>query len=105
LVVAEVGGEYAGFLYWHLGKNPFFDPKVAKFAHIREVQVLAKFQRRGIGRKLMTYALDRLGGLGVSDVFLSTAETNDIAKHLYEAIGFEEFRKQIHYRLRMKPGV
>ena|SRR3989442_8723482 len=40
LVIAEIGGEYAGFLYWHLGQKPFFAPEVARFAHMREVQVL-----------------------------------------------------------------
>jgi len=99
LVIAEIGGEYAGFLYWHLGQKPFFAPEIARFAHIREVQVLEKFQGRGIGRKLVNHAIARLRALAVTDVFLSTAENNDAAKHLYESVGFREFRKQIQYRL------
>ncbi len=99
LVIAEIGGEYAGFLYWHLGQKPFFPPESARFAHIREVQVLEKFQGRGIGRKLVNHAIARLRALAVTDVFLSTAENNDAAKHLYESVGFREFRKQIQYRL------
>jgi len=98
LVIAEIGGEYAGFLYWHLGRKPFFAPEVARFAHIREVQVLEKFQGRGVGRKLVDHAIARLRTLAVTDVFLSTAETNDAAKNLYESVGFREFRKQIQYR-------
>ena len=102
LLVAEVNGEYLGFLYWHIGKKPFFAPEVETFAHIREVQVLEGFQRQGVGRKLMAYAIDRLKALGIRDVFLATAETNDIARHLYESLGFREFRRQLHYRLRME---
>ena len=102
LVIAEVAGEYAGFLYWHLGDNPFFAPKIARFAHIREVQVLERFQGQGVGRELMVFALERLKTLGIQDVFLATAETNDAARHLYESLGFTQFRKQIQYALRTK---
>ncbi len=98
LIIAEIGGQYAGFLYWHIGEKPFFAPEVAKFGHIRELQVLKKFQEQGVGRKLNENALVRLRNLGVTDVFLSTSETNDVAKHLYERVGFRQFRKQIQYR-------
>ncbi len=60
LIIAEVAEEYAGFLYWHLGEKPFFAPEIARFAHVREVQVLERFQGRGVGRKLMVFALERL---------------------------------------------
>ncbi len=101
LFVAEVDEEYAGFLYWHLGEKPFFAPQIERFAHIREVQVLEKFQGVGVGRKLMVYALDRLKASGTQEVFLATAETNDAARRLYESLGFNQFRKQIHYSLRI----
>ena len=101
LIIAEVAGEYAGFLYWHPGEKPFFAPGIGKFAHIREVQVLEKFQGRGIGRKLIVYALEKLKALGTQDIFLATAETNDSARHLYESLGFTQFREQIHYTLRI----
>ena len=51
LLIGEIAGEYAGFLYWHLGEKPFFAPHVENFAHIREVQVLEKFQGQGIGNR------------------------------------------------------
>ncbi len=63
LLIAELDGEYAGFLYWHLGQKPFFAPEVEKFAHIRQISVLEKFQEQGIGKKLMVYATERLKAL------------------------------------------
>jgi ribosomal protein S18 acetylase RimI-like enzyme len=101
LVIVEIAGKYAGFLYWHLGEKPFFASHVGKFAHIREVQVLERFQGQGVGRELTVYALDRLKALGTKDVFLATSETNNTARHLYESLGFTQFRKQIHYTLRI----
>lgn len=101
LVIGEIAGNYAGFLYWHLGRRPFFAPHVKNFAHIREVQVLEEFRGQGVGRELTVYALDRLKTLGTNDVFLATAETNNTARRLYESLGFTQFRKQIHYALRI----
>ena len=101
LLVAQVDGIYAGFLYWHIGKKPFFAPRVTRFAHIREVQVLKKFRRLGVGKKLTLYALHRLKALGIRNVFLATAETNKVARRLYESLGFKQYRRQVHYHLRI----
>src|SRR6266567_6973610 len=64
LVIAEVGEEYAGFLYWHLGEKPFFAPKIARFAHIREVQVVERFQGRGVGKEADDLRFGEAEGLG-----------------------------------------
>jgi len=101
LLVAEVDGKYGGFLYWHTGKKPFFAPRVTRFAHIREVQVMKKFRRQGVGKKLTLSGLRRLKALGIRNVFLATAETNEVARRLYESLGFKEYRRQVHYHLRM----
>lgn len=96
-----MNGEYAGFLYWHLGEKPFFAPEIEKFGHIKEVEVLEKFQGQGVGRKLMIYGLEVLKASGVQEVFLATAETNNVARSLYESLGFNQFRKQIQIRLQI----
>jgi ribosomal protein S18 acetylase RimI-like enzyme len=101
LVVAEVDGIYAGFLYWHIGKKPFFAPRVTRFAHIREVQVVKTFRRQGVGKKLTLSALRRLKALGVRNVFLATSETNRVARRLYESLGFKVYRRPVHYHLRI----
>src|SRR6266852_6050928 len=101
LLVAEVDGRYAGFLYWHIGNKPFFAPRVTRFAHIREVQVLKKFRGLGVGKKLTLYALHRLKALEIRNVFLATAETNKVARRLYESLGFKQFRREVHYHLRI----
>ncbi len=101
LLVAEVDCRYAGFLYWHVGNKPFFAPRVTRFAHIREVQVLKTFQGQGVGKKLTLQALHTMKALGTRHVFLATAETNKVARQLYESLGFNEYRRQLHYRLRI----
>ena len=98
IVIAEVYNEYAGFLYWFLGENPWFDVSAHEFAYIHEVHVLKKFQGRGIGKKLISYAVKQLKEK-TKVMYISTTENNVIARHLYEDVGFREFSRSIHYRL------
>jgi ribosomal protein S18 acetylase RimI-like enzyme len=98
LLIAEVDGEYAGFLYWFTGENPWFDPGTTHFAYITELHVLEKYQGQKVGNQLLSYALTQLKKIHVP-VFISTSETNIIANHLYEKAGFKPFSRSIHYKL------
>ncbi len=99
LLVAEVGGEYAGFLYWFEGEKPWFDRDVGRYAHIEEVQVLRKHRGRRVGKRLLTTALNRLRASGVGAIYIETTEDNDIAQRLYEGAGFRPLFGTIHYKL------
>ncbi len=99
LLVAEVEGEYAGFLYWFEGEKPWFDQDIGRYAHIEEVQVLRKHRGRGVGKRLLTSALNRLMASGVEAIYIDTTEGNDVARHLYEAAGFLPIFGTIHYKL------
>ncbi len=83
LLIAEVGGEYAGFLSWFEAEKPWFDVDASRFAQIEEMQVLPKFRGQGVGKRLLTSALDRLGN-APSGCYVETTEENDVARHLYE---------------------
>ncbi len=96
LLVAEVNGQYAGFLYWFSGENPWFDPSTKRFAYITEVQVLEKYQGQGVGKNLLTCALQQLKE--TCTIYISTTEENAVARHLYEGAGFRPFSRSIHYR-------
>lgn len=98
LLIAEADGTYAGFLYWFAGENPWFDPGTQEFAYITEVHVLEKYQGQGVGKKLLTYALDQLREK-TKTIYITTTENNMIARHLYENAGFREFSRSIHYKL------
>jgi ribosomal protein S18 acetylase RimI-like enzyme len=98
LIVAEIDDNYAGFLYWFIGENPWFDPGTKRFAYITDVHILKEHQRQGLGKKLLAYALKQLEGNPVK-IFISTTENNTVARHLYEGVGFREFSRTIHYKL------
>ena len=102
ILVAELQGVYAGFVYWHIGSRPFFAPLLDSFAHIRQVQVPEKFQGLGVGKNLMVEAIETMKNDGIEEIVLATAESNKKAQALYESLGFKEFRKQVHYKLPLK---
>jgi len=54
-----------------------------------------------VGKKLTLYALHRLKALGIRNVFLAAAETDDVARRLYESLGFKQYRRQLQYHLRI----
>lgn len=99
LLVAEVEGEYAGFLYWFQAESPWFDVAVERYAQIEEVQVLPRYRGKGVGRALLEEALSRLQGLPVDAIYIETTEGNSVARHLYESVGFELVHRAIIYRL------
>ncbi len=98
LIIAEVDSEYAGFLYWFVGENPWFDPDVQKYAYITEIHVLEKYQGQGVGKKLLNYAIGQLKK-ETNMIYITTTEDNAVARHLYENAGFCKFSRSIHYRL------
>ncbi len=52
---------------------------------------------RGIGRKLLTHALDHFRRLGLTQAKIETLATNPIGQRLYPSLGFREIARQIHY--------
>ncbi len=99
LLIAEVDNEYAGFLYWFAGENPWFAPGTKKFAYITEVHVVEKYQGQGVGRNLLVYAVEQLREKSIKPIFISATEDNAVARHLYEDVGFRPFSRSIHYKL------
>jgi len=99
LLIAEVDNEYAGFLYWFTGENPWFDPGTKRFAYITEVHIAEKYQGQGVGKNLLFYAVEQLKEKSIKSIFISATEDNAVARHLYESSGFRPFSRSIHYKL------
>ena len=85
-LLAEAAGRLIGFVQ--------FGPlriAIAAASHgdqeLRRIYVLAEFQNRGIGRRLMDAALDH-PRLKAADIYLDVWEQNHIARRLYESYGF-----------------
>jgi [ribosomal protein S18]-alanine N-acetyltransferase len=58
-------------------------------AHILNLCVREAFRCRGIGRRLLSYLLDRASASGMSEAFLEVRPSNTAAIRLYQSLGFE----------------
>ncbi|WP_421743567.1 ribosomal protein S18-alanine N-acetyltransferase [Cellulomonas sp.] len=80
-VGAVVDGELVGYAgLWFDG----FD------AQVMTIGTDARFQGRGLGRRMLENLLDRARTLGAAVVLLEVRVDNDPAIHLYESVGFEK---------------
>ncbi|BDR58767.1 ribosomal protein S18-alanine N-acetyltransferase [Xylocopilactobacillus apicola] len=61
-------------------------------AHITNFAVLTKYQQQGIGRWLLNYAVEYTNKLSVSKLTLEVSVENQVAIHLYHAVGFQDGR-------------
>jgi ribosomal protein S18 acetylase RimI-like enzyme len=56
--------------------------------YLAEFYVQPAHRGQGIGRQLLTYALDVARDQGADYIDLNTGETDEAARHLYESLGF-----------------
>lgn len=86
LLVAEQGGELAGYLVitWGWGIE-----SGGAEALIDEMYVSPDFRSQGVGTLLMTEAQSRAGSRDVKVIFLETEQNNPESRELYDRLGFE----------------
>lgn len=70
---------------------------IAPEAEIYRIAVLPEHRRRGIGYRLLSYALKTERGRGLECVFLEVREGNSAARGLYRSFGFSEYGKRKNY--------
>jgi len=86
--VGEVDGDVAGYGVMSTGANE---------AHILNLCVSEEFQRRGLGREMLSFLLDEADTLEVHDVFLEVRPSNIGAITLYEQMGFNQVGQRKNY--------
>ncbi len=78
--VYYIRGEPAGYVSFY----------VSKFAcRVESIGVRPKFQRNGIGKKLMNIVEERCKLMGAKKIILETFEKNHKALEFYRSIGYE----------------
>ncbi len=83
-VVAEVGGEVAGFAYFstYRGKVGY------RYTRETSVYVDERYHRRGIGRALMASQIETARGLGLHALMAVIEASNEASITLHAALGF-----------------
>jgi len=78
--VADLAGKVAGYILGYVKPN--------KSGSIKTLAVDSNFRRRGIGRKLVNFIIQRLKEKSVKEVFLHTRRKNRAASSFYKKLGF-----------------
>lgn len=87
LLVAELDGEVAGYLFGGLEERDWAR-LLDTHGAIHDVYVDERYRRRGVARALVNGGIEALEGRGAKRVVLSSAWPNTEAQALFEACGF-----------------
>ena len=87
LLVAEVDGQIAGYVYGSVEPRDWA-ALLDEHGAIHDVHVSSKFRRRGLARALMAAAAERFRTLGVTKVVLSSATANVEGQSLFKSLGY-----------------
>ncbi len=88
LIVAEVNGQLAGTVTLYLKSNDSEGGWPEGWSGIRLLGVDPKYRGQGIGHALMDECVKRCKEKGIKTIGLRTTEMMDIAKRIYERMGF-----------------
>jgi [ribosomal protein S18]-alanine N-acetyltransferase len=86
--IAECGGEMAGYTVVMVAAGE---------AHLLNLSVASRWQRRGIGRELLNFVLKLARDCGASGIFLEVRPSNGAARALYAEAGFAEIATRRGY--------
>ena len=87
LIVAEENGEVIGTMVLLIVPN--LSHSGLPWAAVENVVTDRRFQRQGIGRLMMEYAINRAREAGCYKLQLSSSKTRQEAHRFYESLGFE----------------
>lgn len=94
IYVAEIDGEFAGYVQAHKYLGTFGD----LFVNIMALAVSSQFQGHGVGKALMTAAETWAKDIGAEGVRLNSGEERPGAHAFYEKIGYEKAKFQAKFQ-------
>ena len=98
MLIAEEEGKIAGLLLADIN----IDPTGVSTGYIRSVIVGAPFRKKGIGKKLVSEAINYLKNMDVDTILINVRGTTAQAMKLYENLGFRELYRVMEYPLPKK---
>ncbi len=86
VLVAEVDGRAVGVIVGDVEDRRFYEPRMAGI--IREFYVLPEFRRKGLGKRMMSEAMDALRRKGAQMIMADFPALNEIAIEFYKKMNF-----------------
>lgn len=100
IFIAEVDQKPVGFMQLYLSKSSV---KAVNEMILNDLFVLEEYRKQGVAKKLIESAKNHALLLGISNIKLETSDTNEIARKLYEKLGFKKQIGFSTYELDMGP--
>lgn len=95
IFIAEQDGRIVGYITtWHDSDSGV--------GNIPNLAVIAECRGQGVGRQLITHALDHFRKLGLAYARIETLEQNAVGQSLYPSLGFREIARQVYYGMPLK---
>ena len=69
----------------------------AGIGHIPNITFVPEYRGKGLGRKLLQFALNHFRECGLTHARIETLVQNDVGTYLYSSLGFREVARQIHF--------
>ncbi len=92
--VAERDGQILGYITTRLDRGN-------SRGRIPNMAVVEAARGLGLGRRLISHALDYFRSEGMKLAVIETMASNPVGQHLYPSCGFEEAARQIHYAMKL----
>ncbi|MFP3169425.1 MAG: GNAT family N-acetyltransferase [Thermoproteus sp.] len=86
VLVAEVDGRAVGVIVGDVEDRLFYEPRMAGI--IREFYVLPEFRRKGLGKRMMSEAMDALRRKGAQMIMADFPALNEISIEFYKKMNF-----------------
>lgn len=86
--VAELDGKIVGMIVVWL---------IVDEAHVATIATHPDFRRKGIAKRLLSHALQKLMDQGARSSFLEVRESNIVAQEMYRKFGYEETGRRRRY--------
>jgi ribosomal-protein-alanine N-acetyltransferase len=90
-IVAEENEHVAGYIMCRIevGLSNFGLTGILKKGHVVSIAVMPEHRRKGVGKALITAAMEGMRHYGAKQCYLEVRVTNDAAVILYKKLGFE----------------
>ena len=67
-----------------------------KRVYMEALRVLDEYQGKGIGQRLLEEVIKKVKSQGYSEITIGVEDDNEVAKHIYSKLGFNEFIRRDH---------
>ena len=92
--VARLNGQFAGYVTNEVSA-------AMSRGRILNLAVDERFRGRGIARRLLERSLEHFRSLGLKQAKIETLATNQVGRHLYPSLGFQEVSQQVHFAMNL----